>query len=82
MEEGREERGSEGTQRGLRWEGWKRAKKSCCTFRQEHRPREMQWLVCRHTAKEGSQDQREELFPDFRVGMRAKGIEEGQEACV
>lgn len=39
-------------------------------------------LVCRHTAQEGRQDQREELFPDFRVAMRAKGIEERQEACV
>lgn len=82
VEEGREGRESEGTQRGLRWEGWKGTKKSCCAFRQEQRPREIHWLVCRHTAQEGRQDQREELFPDFRVGMRAKRIEEGQETCV
>lgn len=83
VEEGREGRESEGIQRGLRWEDWKGTKKSCCASRQEHRLREMQWhLVCRHTAQEGRQDQREELFPDFRVGMRAKGIEERQEACV
>lgn len=72
VEEGREERGSEGTQRALRWEGWKGTKKSCA-FRQEHRPREMQWLVCRHTAQEGGQDQREELFPDFKGGHESKG---------